>query len=681
MKEFDETHFEWNTYPHVVEQILEEAREKTQAEVGVLFLSSDGVFLEAADWKSLAPVRPPASELPTYWLDWWNDDDTELDGLTAFVALRRRVINLSQKEVFEHPAHKGKWDAVFLEGERGKCKGILAAPLQNSIGKQPGEARIHGVLKVENPHDPDAFGRFKKDQEDAFVSLARAIALELDRNGAFWQQFVRSRADLKVSHIVELLEKGRSLQYNLSLGLGYVLKIFSMWLGCGDATHVFWPERNPSKCDLLHQWDLASGQPSRTHEKLQNTEHERELLLWLKNNVGPKVVQPGLEIGETLFKTLFPNGPSQSTNYVDVVRLKSGRYDLGALLLPHSHELPASLPVPSAVKLNSVSDPQSGNLETLTRLALNVVSILGRFVGDEYDVGIDTYPPEHRLPRASKTCTILFGDIRNFSQLTQILRLMGKPEEIELFLDCYCARIGKVINDNPFGRVDKFMGDGVMALFGEQLGSDDDDNEKKVVAAVVCAKRMIEEFDVLYQEWFTHGLKRSASLYGTWRCSSGNMEEYDSTQVTPLKELIGRRFNENVRVSLGIGINIGDVFFDYFGYGTHREYTAIGDHVNFAQRLQSAAGEYDEKQGQIRASVLLSQTTYQYLQDYGYLLKSKEPIWLRFKGFGFLYPIYELDTQELNFDRIVGNMNGDIRNGSRRRKEPKAIQRTSYCRR
>jgi hypothetical protein len=38
----------------VVEEILEEARNRTKAEVGVLFLSSDGIFLEAADWKSLS---------------------------------------------------------------------------------------------------------------------------------------------------------------------------------------------------------------------------------------------------------------------------------------------------------------------------------------------------------------------------------------------------------------------------------------------------------------------------------------------------------------------------------------------------------------------------------------------------------------------------------------------------
>ncbi|MDP3149054.1 MAG: adenylate/guanylate cyclase domain-containing protein [Ignavibacteria bacterium] len=650
-----ETNLPWNKYKECVEQILERARELTKAEVGVLFLSSDGIFLEAAEWISNSLVRPPASELPTYWLDWWNTDDSELDGITAFVALRKKIVNLSQKEVFNHSAHKGRWDAVFLEGERLRCKGILAAPLQREIGAELKKARMHGVLKVENPGDPDALGQFKSTHYDAFVAFSKSIATELDHAAIFWQQFVQSRAELKVSHIVELLEKGRSLQYNLSLGLGYVLKLFSMWLGCHDAVHVFWQENDKTGCHILQQWDLStgeSGEENRYHRKIEDKVELNLLLTWLKNNVGPKVVQPALSSDDKLWKLLFP-GPStiEDENKVDVIRLKGGNYDLGAIILPHSSLLSDnSLEHKVALGYASIEEKsEKDNLETLTKLALNVVSILGRFFEDEYEITTQTYLPEHRVSAVRKRCSILFADIRNFSQLTQILRLMNKDDDLERFLDCYCSRMGKLINDSKLGRLDKFMGDGLMAIFGEQIGSSDDDNLEKVLDAVVCAKRMVEQFDELYEEWFNLGLEPPKEPYGVWR----SIEKDSSKKRTkPLRELIGRQFNENVKVGLGIGINIGDVFFDYFGYGSHREYTAVGDHVNFASRLQSAAGEFDDNQVHMHANILLSQTAYQYLQDYQYFLGENEPIWLRFKGFGFKYPVYELDPHKLNFDKI-----------------------------
>jgi class 3 adenylate cyclase len=652
MNDVNPAGYPWDNYKDVVVKIIEDAREKADAEVGVLFLSSDGIFLEAADWRSEEPgskelERPPASELPTYRLDWWNPDDTTLDGLTAYVAIRRESVNLSQKEVFDHPAHQGKWDAVFLEGERMRCGGIMAVPLQSEPCTDLSISRMHGVLKVENPKSPNTYKRFNRGHQEAFTEFARRIASELDKRPHFWQQFVQSRADLKVSQIVELLEKGRSLQYNLSLGLGYVLKLFSLWLGCKEGVHVFWKEDMPMKdcgdCHLLRQWDLAAGESPEKYCEVSEPERE-SLLIWLKNNVSPKVVQPDLRVGPQLWSLLFDT-ESPSEPSVDVMRLKSGRYDLGAFLLPHS-----SLLTPPKEDKSSAASAEKQ--ETLTRLALNVVSILGRFIEDEYETNIRTYLPKHRMSRVSKTCTILFGDIRNFSQLTQILRLMGKPEDVELFLDCFCARIGKVINDTALGRVDKFMGDGVMALFGETLGDGDDSNAEKAVAAVVCAKQMSEEFDDLYKEWFEKGLKRSSSAYGAWRSAGMHLGVSDGYQSQPLGELIGRRFNENVRVNLGIGINIGEVFFDYFGYGSHRKYTAVGDHVNFAQRLQTAASELDERTGEVRSNIIISQTVYQYLSDYGYLCEMLEPLWLRFKGFGFMYPVFELRPSDLDFAKI-----------------------------
>lgn len=653
MNNTDKHQINWNqSHAKIVDSIISIARDITHADVGVLFLTSDGIFLEAADWgRKESSVRPPASELPTYRLNWWAKEFNEYGGLTAYVAVEKEILNLSQNEVIEHKAHKGKWDAVFLEGDSGRCKGLLAVPL---ISQKTG--RMHGVLKVENPNHntADPAGRFKHEQRTSLVEFASQLALGLDNNVNFWSEFVRSKADLKVSHIVELLKKGRSLQYNLTFSLGYVLKLFSSWLGTKDAVHVFWNSESNEECHLLPQWDQAKGEEpfkDSKRRKLQKDE-STSLIRWLKS-FGPKVIQPGIKIDQSLITILFKNSSINST-YVDVIRLKGGDYDLGAIVLPHSTSLTVTKQKKDSSKNKNVT-MEGNELEDLTKQALNIVYILGRFFEDEYNIKEKTYLPMHRRPHESKTCAILFADIRNFSQLTQILRLMGHPGEIEIFLDRFCSEMGKLIEESKIGRVDKFMGDGIMALFGETLTNSPDDNIKKVLATVECASRMLSKFKDLYKEWFENGLKRSESQYGGWSSeepifvNSSNEDFSVNNTQTPLKTLIGKQFNENVEVRLGIGINIGEVFFDYFGYGNHREYTAIGDHVNFAQRLESTAGGYDDKKEVLRTSIILSQTAYQYLQEFGYLHSNKEPIWLRFKGFGFTYPVYELCPEDLNF--------------------------------
>jgi len=640
-KQFD--NIDQKKYKKIVEDIVKRAREKTNAEVGVLFLTADGIFLEAAHWERESLDRPPAAELPTYRLNWWEENNKALDGITAYVAIRRKIENLNQQEVFEHPAWKGKWDAVFLEGERTKCKGILAIPLQNEIGAETHKARVHGVLKVENPNTPDSFGRFKNEHQKSLTEFARAIAGEMDKSSDFWQNFVQARADLKVSHMVELLERGRSIRYNLSQSLGYVIKLFATWLGCNGAVHVFWRDGKSLRCHVLHLWDCAKGDQAEAHEELKDKEIAGKLVDWFKGRVGPKVIQPGFSINSELWSFLFTNiSHVPHEKIVDIIRLKAGRYDLGVLILPRS-------PLWETDDYQSDIDRQI--LETLTRLAMNTVSILGRFIEDEYETSIDTYLPEHRPPRALKVCGILFADIRNFSQLTQILRMMGKQQLIELFLDHYCARMGKVIGETPLGRVDKFHGDGVMAIFGEYL-DDGDRNYEKVVAAVYCACKMLEEFRNLYKRWLEEGLDREDISYGLWQteCTSG-----EGVKSEPFQDL-RKQFNEDVQIDLGVGINLGEVIFDYFGDRTHREYTVIGDHVNYTDRLQDAAGRYDEKEHRKRANILVSQIVYQFLHDHGYLLKILNPFWLRFEGLGFAYPVYEIEYADLNHEKIAETM-------------------------
>lgn len=636
-------------YEKAVEDIVQIAREAAQAEVGVLFLTADGIVLEAASCKRDEPNPPPASQLPTYRLHWDEQDPARLGGITAYVAVCREVVNLNQGEVFGHAAHKGRWDDVFLGGVRQRCTGILAVPIQTRVGAPRNQARVHGVLKVENPRKPDSFKRFTAEHQRALVALAEALARKLDCADDFWCRFVQKRALLKVSHLVELLERGRPIGRNLSQGLGYALHLLSAWLGCRCAVHVFWRDDPEPHVSLGRRRDFAKGQEpdAKDQEALRDEQVRRSLVAWLQANVGPEIVQPAKPISSDLWDVLFPNVPCGRL-VVDIVRLKAGNYDLGAVLVPEAPLWQQPGEDPDAIK------------DTLTRLAINVVSLLGRFIEDEYEATRDTYLPEHRPVCVSKTCAILFADIRNFSRLTQVLRMMGKPAFIEPFLDHYCVRMGRVVGEAPYARVDKFLGDGMYALFGEYLdtctGKDGGDeygdrraNYKKVAVAVHCAFKMLEEFQELYRAWLTEGLSRTEVPYGLWYTPP---DSADGAEHRPFQDL-RRSFNEDVEIDLAIGVNIGEVFFDYFGDRTHREYTAIGDHVNFTQRLTAAARRYDEQSGQMRANILVSQTAYRCLDDHSYLLRRRSPIWLQMRGFGLTYPAYELEYEDLNHEKIA----------------------------
>jgi class 3 adenylate cyclase len=593
-----------------LENILKFAREITRAEVGVLFLTVDQIFLEAADWSSKNPHPPPASELPTYRLKWWEKDDGKLDGITSYVAVRRKVVNLNTNEVFSHPAWKGKWDAVFLGGERTKCKGILAVPIQSKIGDKT--SKIHGVLKVENPDSEfrTSYGRFTDEQKNLLIDFSQKLAEKMERNSSFWRQFVSRRADLKVSYIVELLERGRPICFNLFQSINYVNILFKTWLNSKDAVHVFWCSNNPKKSHILKIPDFSKWDELRPF-CISMLDINDDLVQWMDSQVGPKILQRRINISDKLWNSLFFNssGKSSSNNFVDIIRLKTGQFDLGAIILPES---PIWRTKPENSESNKDTEEEekkedSGGREedraieeTLTRLATNVVSIIGRFIEDEYETKNDTYLPLHRPPRSKKVCAILFADIRNFSILVQILRQMDRTYQLEPFIDNFCLSMGKIIDESAIGRVDKFLGDGLMALFGEYIEKGEYEIELsptkkekinsesiKVVVAVDCARRMLKDFKDLNESWINDGLTRR-DAFGFEIDKSDNGKQYE-----PMFDY-KKQFNEDVRIDLTIGINLGEIYLDYFGDPTHREYTAIGDHINFTHRIRGFAGDYDE---------------------------------------------------------------------------------------
>ncbi|EGI77777.1 adenylate/guanylate cyclase domain-containing protein [Hylemonella gracilis] len=141
---------------------------------------------------------------------------------------------------------------------------------------------------------------------------------------------------------------------------------------------------------------------------------------------------------------------------------------------------------------------------------------------------------------------ILFADLRGFTQMSET----KLPFDVVHILNQYFAEMGEAIESSG-GHLDKFIGDGIMALFGLQHG-DKGGVRNGARHAMAAARAMGERLTVL-------NTRLAQDL------------------ATPLR--------------LGLGIHVGHVIIGEMGYGRATSLTAIGDSVNVASRLESATKE------------------------------------------------------------------------------------------
>lgn len=163
----------------------------------------------------------------------------------------------------------------------------------------------------------------------------------------------------------------------------------------------------------------------------------------------------------------------------------------------------------------------------------------------------------------SKTLTIVFWDIRGFSKLCEILK--AHPTLIAGFLREYFNEASNVIFKNQ-GVLDKFIGDGIMSLFGA-LNNKDKEGHQDAVNAVKAAFELKRCFENVLKNW---------------------MEQW--VLYTP----------QTIDIGLGCGIHTGETLIGNMGTEIRDQFTALGPHVNFAQRIESRA---------IKGQILISATT------------------------------------------------------------------------
>jgi len=147
------------------------------------------------------------------------------------------------------------------------------------------------------------------------------------------------------------------------------------------------------------------------------------------------------------------------------------------------------------------------------------------------------HPERLRLGGERRELTIFFCDIRGFTTLSETLA----PEDLAGILHDFLNPMSKIVVKHG-GTIDKFMGDAIMALFGAPLHYPDHARR-----ACETALEMIETLRSLDQEWLGQGRP-------------------------PIK--------------IGVGINTGMVAVGNMGSDMLFDYTAIGDNVNLASRLE-----------------------------------------------------------------------------------------------
>jgi adenylate cyclase len=176
-------------------------------------------------------------------------------------------------------------------------------------------------------------------------------------------------------------------------------------------------------------------------------------------------------------------------------------------------------------------------------------------------------PDSFKLGGVSQTITILFADIRGFTRISE----HAPPEKIVNLLNRYFTAMTEIIFAHG-GTLDKYLGDGLMALFGAPTATPDDASNA-LNAAVAMQRRML-------------GINR---------------------------ELHDEGFPE---IGVGMGLHTGEVVVGYIGSDRRSEYTAIGDTVNTSSRLESNA---------LGGEILLSDATAKAAHS-RYKLKPREPI-------------------------------------------------------
>jgi len=259
--------------------------------------------------------------------------------------------------------------------------------------------------------------------------------------------------------------------------------------------------------------------------------------------------------------------------------LYADRLDPFSAFKPDDLELVSAVAAQTAIAVENVRAHERLAREEVARANYS------RFLPEYVVTQMLENPDSFKLGGVLQTITILFADIRGFTRISE----HAPPEKIVQLLNRYFSAMTDIIFAHG-GTLDKYLGDGLMALFGAPTVTPNDASNA-LSTAVAMQRRLIGINLELREEGFPE-------------------------------------------IGIGIGLHTGEVTVGYIGSERRSEYTAIGDTVNTASRLESNA-----KGGQI----LVSEATAKAARS-RYTLTPREPISV--KNREQPVPLFEVEWQK-----------------------------------
>lgn len=188
-----------------------------------------------------------------------------------------------------------------------------------------------------------------------------------------------------------------------------------------------------------------------------------------------------------------------------------------------------------------------------------ITSVFGKYVSPVVIDNLLQNPEMIKLGGEKRTITTLFSDIRGFTPISEKL----SPEELVHLLNDYLTEMTNIIQKDE-GLVDKYMGDAIMAFWGAPLNQPNH-HEK----ACISSLDMLAKLQELQIKWKKEGIP-----------------SFD----------------------IGIGLNSGEAIVGNMGSSQRFDYTAIGDSVNLASRLEGLNKLYG-------TNILISEHTYSSIKN------------------------------------------------------------------
>ena len=188
-----------------------------------------------------------------------------------------------------------------------------------------------------------------------------------------------------------------------------------------------------------------------------------------------------------------------------------------------------------------------------------IKNAMGKYLSQDIMKNVVQNIDDIKLGGKKANVTVLFSDIRGFTSMSEKMT----AEEVSMILNEYFSEMEPIITKYN-GVINKFIGDAVMAIFGEPI---QDINHAQ--NAVKCACEMLKKVEQLREKWLLEG---------------------------------------KPKIEIGIGINTGEAFVGNIGSEKRLEYTVIGDTVNLASRIEGYNKVY-------KTNLLISSSTYTQVSD------------------------------------------------------------------